>query len=52
MKQQTREWLKELAEVKNNSKAIEVFDYIKKLESQNEQLNELYLRAISHGSLE
>ena len=32
MKQQTREWLKTLAEVKNNSKAIELLDYIKKLE--------------------
>ena len=52
MKQQTREWLKALAELKNNSKAIEVFDYIKNLESQNEQLTELYLRSISHGNLE
>lgn len=52
MKQQTRDWLKELAEIKNNTKAIEILEHIKKLESQNEQLNDLYLKATSYGNLE
>ena len=32
MKESTRKWLEDLATIKNNSKAIEIVEYIEKLE--------------------
>ncbi len=52
MKEQTRAWLRALAEVKNNSKAKEILGYIKDLESKNEELKSLYLYTKSNGKLE